>query len=171
MARMSQKGDAPLLVAVDNMDIDSVKRLLAEGANPNVRGKINRTPLHIAAGLSQYPKLAHNTEIYNELLLAGADQNLTDDYGHVPDNYLRWSKNLPNFEKKRKEFNTLQVAAILNEIHPEGNAGSVYDQLDVDTMKDFNDYSAGKKRRKTIRRRKTIKRRKTTKRRVKRARK
>ncbi len=73
--------------------------------------------------------------------------------------------------KKKKEFNTLQVAAILNEIHPEGNAGSVYEQLDVDTMKDFNDYSAGKKRRKTIKRRKSIKRRKTIKRRVKRARK
>ena len=154
----------PLITAVRNQDTDLVKKLLAEGANPNVLDNEGRTPLILAKMFSIHPTLYKDTGIYNQLLLAGADQNIRDDFGFDADDY-GYVPVRPDFEKKKKEFNTLKVAAILKEIHPEANIGNVYDQLDVDTMKDFNDYSGGKKRRKTIRRRKTIKRRKTIRRR------
>jgi len=149
-----------------------VKFFLEEGANPNswyneifpaVLDEPDKkcTALHVAV---------RNRDLvsYKNLLLAGADPNIRDDFGHVADDYLRGLPELPDFEKKKKELNTLKVAAILNEIHPEAEmykGDSVYDRLDVDTMKEFNDYSGGIKRRKTIKIRKSIKRRKTIRRR------
>ena len=138
------QNDAPLIAAVKKQDTDLVKKLLAEGANPNILDNNGRTPLILATMFSTHP-FYNDTEIYNHLLLAGADQNIRDKFGFVADDFFRWSDNLHNFEKKKKEFNTLKVAAILKEIHPEANIGNVYDQLDVDTMKNFNDYSGGKR--------------------------
>jgi len=161
-----QYTNIPLINAVRNHDIDLVKKLLAEGANPNVLDNEGRTPLILAKLYAQSMSFDEDIGIYNQLLLAGADQNIRDNFGFDAD-YYGYEKVKPDFDKKRKELNTLKVAAILNEIHPaemyEGD--SVYTHLDPDTMKEFNDYSAGKKRRKTIKRRKSIKRRKTIRRR------
>jgi hypothetical protein len=180
MAGNIQK-DAPLFMAVHNMNTGLVKQLLAEGADPNVRGEFNRTPLHIAALMYlTYPAnnysfpTARLSEIYYELLKAGSDPNIIDDLGYVADDFIRLSPNLHNFEKKKKEFNTLKGIAALQKIQPEAEmytGSNVYTHLDAKSIKDLHDYSGGIKRRKTIRRRKTIKRRKSSKRRVKRARK
>jgi ankyrin repeat protein len=156
-----------LISAIETRKPTLVKFFLEEGANPNswyneifpaVFDEPDKkcTALHVAV---------RNRDLvsYKNLLLAGADPNIRDDFGHVADDYLRGLPELPDFEKIKKELNTLKVAAILQETIPE------YHQLDVDTMKEFNDYSAdaGKKRRKTIKRRKSIKRRKTIRRKTK----
>jgi len=143
--------------AVENNKPTLAKLLLENGANPNLQDFHKRTALHAAAA-------TNNLESYKDLLLAGADPTIEDKNYFVADDY-RYITKIPDFEKKKKELNTLKVAAILNKIHPEANVGNVYDQLDFDTMKEFNDYLGGKKRRKTIKRRKSIKRRKTIRRR------
>jgi ankyrin repeat protein len=90
----------PLIRAVRNQDTDLVKKLLAEGANPNVLDNEGRTPLILATMFSKNP-LYKDTGIYNQLLLAGADQNIRDNFGFDAD-YYGYEPVFPDFEKKKK---------------------------------------------------------------------
>lgn len=69
-------GDAPLhLAAADPNGEKQVERLLAAGADPNIRTlKKGWTPLHIAVDRG-------HPDIVDLLLRAGADSNLTTDDG------------------------------------------------------------------------------------------
>jgi ankyrin repeat protein len=145
--------------AVEKNKPTMVKFLLENGANPNTQDYRDETPLHAAAA-------RNNIESYKDLLLAGADPTIVDVTSSVPDEYID-EENMSKFDKIKQEINTLKGVAAFKGIHPESemlNMGNVYDQLDASSMKDLQDYSGGKRKRKTIKRRKTIRRRKTIKR-------
>jgi ankyrin repeat protein len=63
--------------AIEKRDFDEVKRLVAEGADVNVKGgrhALRRTPLTLAVG--------HSYEIFQYLIEHGADVNLQTDIAH-----------------------------------------------------------------------------------------
>jgi ankyrin repeat protein len=61
-----------LFIAVKNGNLDMVKELLGNGANPNVRGKNGEAPLHWAS-------IKGHLLIVQELLNEGAEVNIQDD--------------------------------------------------------------------------------------------
>lgn len=61
-----------LFIAVKHGNLDMVKELLDNGANPNVRGKNGEAPLHWAS-------IKGHLLIVRELLNKGADVNIQDD--------------------------------------------------------------------------------------------
>jgi len=63
-----------LVDAVRRGDVQEVARLLAAGANPNVKDLDGKTPLHIAAEQC-------NADIAELLLKHGADPNARDEHG------------------------------------------------------------------------------------------
>jgi cytohesin len=72
--------DKHLLDASKHGDINDVRKFLAEGANPNVKGDSGSTPLHNAAK-------AGDPEAVDVLLNHGADPNATDNSGSIPLHY------------------------------------------------------------------------------------
>jgi ankyrin repeat protein len=63
-----------MFAAVETGDLAGVKKLLADGVAPNVRNKINATPLIVAAGKG-------HEEIFFALVAAGADLHATRGHG------------------------------------------------------------------------------------------
>lgn len=60
--------------------IDDVKRLIAEGADVNIRNRAGGTPLHLAAQRGRAP----HREVAELLIRAGADVNARDNDGKTP---------------------------------------------------------------------------------------
>ncbi len=69
----------PLMKAVDKVDLASVKRLLAEGADVNAQDQWGRTALRYACSTGRTTQ-----EIVDALLAAGADPNIADHEGGTP---------------------------------------------------------------------------------------
>jgi Ankyrin repeats (3 copies)/Ankyrin repeats (many copies) len=69
----------PLMRAVDNGDVNAVRRLLAEGANVNAKDRWGRTALIHACGHG-----CRNEALVTALLQAGADANASDLSGDTP---------------------------------------------------------------------------------------
>ena len=70
-------GLAPILQAVINKDLGSVKMLLAAGADPNLLDSQGATLAHYAAG-------QRNIALLRDLLKAGADFSIRDKQGRTP---------------------------------------------------------------------------------------
>jgi uncharacterized protein len=70
-------GTTPLLVAVNRVDHELVKELLARGAKPNVRNALGATPLSEAASIA-------DAQLVGWLLKAKADPNLANDDNQTP---------------------------------------------------------------------------------------
>jgi ankyrin repeat protein len=68
---------SPLHYAAANGDVNEVRRLLAEGADPGTADAVGFTPLHFAAQ-EQHPA------VVEVLLAAGADLRATDRWGNTP---------------------------------------------------------------------------------------
>jgi uncharacterized protein len=84
-------GDTPLH-AVVHWGNDAVLTLLRAGADPNAKGELNKTPLHIAAGTG-------DIQVCRTLLDYGASPDLVDDFGFKP-------------LKKLSEAQRVQLAAL-----------------------------------------------------------
>ena len=65
-----------LFKACEEGQVETVRELLKQGANPNIHGeeKFQHAPLHISK----------NSEITQLLISYGADVNITDNYGNTP---------------------------------------------------------------------------------------
>jgi ankyrin repeat protein len=77
----SARGDTLLHVASSRGFISEVNYLLQNGAQINAHGEFLFTPLHCAA-------IGNHEEIYQFLLLNGADESLVDCYGLTADTYF-----------------------------------------------------------------------------------
>ncbi|ALA62383.1 ankyrin repeat family protein [Turkeypox virus] len=74
----NRSGNTALYIAVSNSRIDTVKTLLENGADPNIKNDIyNNTPLHLSMMLNKI-------EITELLLLYNADINALNSYGCTP---------------------------------------------------------------------------------------
>ncbi len=80
-------GDTPLKVAVVREDVSAVTDLLLAGADPNVPGEDDYTPLHHATAAGS------SAEIVRLLLAYGATTSSVDIYGHTPIDYARMRAN------------------------------------------------------------------------------
>ena len=69
--------DNTLHIAVSAEDIDEVKHLLENGANPNTKDILGRTPLHLAA-------LQGNQTLAQLLLDNNAELNIQDNFDNTP---------------------------------------------------------------------------------------
>ncbi|MDJ0364094.1 ankyrin repeat domain-containing protein [Hymenobacter sp. H14-R3] len=84
---VSPRQDAPLLIAVDTMNVELVKFLLAQGANPNPDPqRVYTLPLHVAVDVAVQAMLNGETDaISNEtvelLVQNGADYTKKDKSG------------------------------------------------------------------------------------------
>lgn len=72
--KRDKNGETQLFRAVKNGDIRTVKKLLRDGADPNMANNHKLTPLHHAAYWGE-------TEICDMLLKAGADPHLHNGHG------------------------------------------------------------------------------------------
>lgn len=72
----STKGNTLLHEAVDGDQPDVIQLLLSQGVSPDVRGKNNQTPLHLAAAKG-------HVLCVQALLEGGADLTAEDDVGHT----------------------------------------------------------------------------------------
>lgn len=70
-------GSAPLHCAARCGNENMIRKLLAEGANPQICDTSRRTPLHLAAS-------SNRLDIVNHLLLGGASARAVDDFGQLP---------------------------------------------------------------------------------------
>ena len=61
-------------IPIDNYFTEIIKLLLVNGADPNIKGHMGKTPLMIASE-------ARNVEIVKLLIVKGADPNITDNSG------------------------------------------------------------------------------------------
>ena len=86
------QGETPLKIAVLRQDLQLVRDLLDAGADPNLPGEDDYTPLHHAAG-------AESAEICRLLLEHGASASLVDIYGHRPIDYAT-KQNLELFKRR-----------------------------------------------------------------------
>jgi len=80
--KMVVKWDIELLVAARNGDLIKVQTALENGANPNAKDNIGRTPLHEAAQEG-------HVEIVKLLLEHGANPLIADNGGHIPLDYAK----------------------------------------------------------------------------------
>ena len=71
-----EKGNTPLMIAVQNEDVKLVNCLLARGANPNIPDKEDYYPLFEAVNKG-------NKKIINSLIKYRADVNVADKYGYT----------------------------------------------------------------------------------------
>ena len=80
--RLDEAGFSQLHHAVKAGDLQRVRELLQDGANPNVRqAEFQGTPL-------QYASATGNTKVIEELIEFGAQVDLTDTHGRTP---LMWA--------------------------------------------------------------------------------
>jgi len=82
-------GDTPLKVAVVRQDLIAVTDLLIAGANPNIQGEDDCTPLHHAAG-------SDSEAIVRLLLGYGASTQIRDRYGNTPIEYASSNQGILN---------------------------------------------------------------------------
>jgi hypothetical protein len=82
--RKQRGGQMTLLEASEKGDINAVKELLKNGADPNMRGKENRTPLLEACYKEHIVRSPIFSDIVKLLLEYGADPNLADIHGRTP---------------------------------------------------------------------------------------
>jgi ankyrin repeat protein len=75
-------GDAPLKIAVVRDDVQIVTDLLDAGADPNIPGEDDCTPLHHAASHGR-------CSIIRLLLAHGASTSVKDTFGHTPADIAR----------------------------------------------------------------------------------
>lgn len=73
-----ENGNTLIYYAVDQMHINLVELLLSKGADINIKNQDGRTPLHIAAGITDDDKLL------SLLISKGADVNSQDNLGNTP---------------------------------------------------------------------------------------
>ena len=67
---MNENERSPLHIAVCDADIESVRRLITEGNDPNIRDSAGETPLHYAVASGK-----EDVEIVRLLLASGAHVN------------------------------------------------------------------------------------------------
>ncbi|NPA12491.1 MAG: ankyrin repeat domain-containing protein, partial [Aquificae bacterium] len=84
--RKDKNGFTILHLAVLEGSTDVVSALLKAGANPNVKDREGKTPLHYA--VINASDLRSNTAKIEVLLKAGADPNAQDKYGNTPLHYI-----------------------------------------------------------------------------------
>ena len=72
---MNENDRSPLHIVVCDADIDSVRRLIAENKDPNIRDSSGETPLHYAVASGK-----EDIEIVRLLLESGADVNAKEDH-------------------------------------------------------------------------------------------
>jgi ankyrin repeat protein len=117
-AEVSTGLDAQLLEATNlgtqpkTLDVEKVKTLLAEGANPSARDRAQRTPLFYLSrsfgypfplGSSEYEK---HMQVITLLLEKGADVNAQDVAGDTPlYTGVRWAGYFSNYHQKPLNFN------------------------------------------------------------------
>ena len=70
-------GIQPIHAAAANGNLNILRHLLTQGADPNARQQTGLTPLHTAAH-------SNNAQMAQLLLEFGADPSLTDDSGQTP---------------------------------------------------------------------------------------
>ena len=77
-----------LLIAAKQGDRQMVQKLLAQGVDVNTREtsrpNVGRTPLHYAAGGTQYSASGEHVEVANLLIKKGADPNAKAEGGYTP---------------------------------------------------------------------------------------
>jgi len=102
-----------LLDAVCKRDVNLVRRLLAQGADPNAADEYGLAPLHVAAMLAS-PLLV-------ELLLQhGADPNCTTSHGETPLLVL-----------SRMQRNIYRAARLLE------NAGASHEPVEIEIRREY----------------------------------
>ncbi|CAB4058794.1 unnamed protein product [Lepeophtheirus salmonis] len=74
----------------------------------NVKDKLDRTPLHYAAAISDRDALSSDTSIYGMLINAGADNQIKDKKNNVPDIYVI----------KKSEFNETILKKYMRDPEP-----------------------------------------------------
>ena len=142
-----------------------VKFFLEKGADPNIKLKYGSTPLHVAVQNRDFVS-------YKNLLLAGADPTISDNFERIPDSYAV-EGDRPILDEIRKEIKTLLGVKILAEHNPGYNPDITKDSTEImynvypaETIQDLKDYLGGKKSRKN--KSKKSKRRSTRRRNMKR---
>ena len=78
------KGKTPLHLAADKGQLDTVKELVATGADVNARNNEGYTPLHLATNKGQL-------DTVKELVATGADVNARNNEGYTPLHRVAWS--------------------------------------------------------------------------------
>ncbi len=85
------RATTPLHLAAQNGQLDSVGKLLSEGADPNARDEEGKTPLHWSAANG-------HGQTSSTLIEGGADPNLLDDSGMTPVDYARANQHVGTAE-------------------------------------------------------------------------
>ena len=70
-------GRTDLHYAANEGKVESIKKILSSGEDPNLQDKNGWTPLHFAAQLN-------SVEIIEKLIEAGAEVEIKDEYGNTP---------------------------------------------------------------------------------------
>jgi ankyrin repeat protein len=70
-------GDTPLHVMAWRNDLESVRALIAAGADLNAKGEMDETPLHVAIRQDNLPMIS-------AMLEAGARDDIRSEFGETP---------------------------------------------------------------------------------------
>ena len=66
-------------------NVEWVRQLIEDGANPNIKDRYGETPLHISAR-------SGHAKIIEILIAGGADVKAKDDFGQTPLHFAKWEK-------------------------------------------------------------------------------
>jgi ankyrin repeat protein len=119
----NNKGYTPLHVAIQNGQVSIVKLLIECGADVKIQDKVDgRTPLHAACGDERTLENTDDDElgqIIRELILAGADTQMTDIFGLVPYDLLVQGNENDDFSLLMEAFKRSEEEARIVAQYPE----------------------------------------------------